>query len=96
MQGEGTIPNGSIDEEKEQDDRFTSEEITEIKIKKSKKPKQPTLESPSKHCELGPGQYDPSLDYVRKQAPSYNWAASKTVREVKDKKKDHPGPESYN
>lgn len=34
MQGEGTIPNGSIDEEKEQDDRYTSEEITEIKIKK--------------------------------------------------------------
>lgn len=94
MQGEGTIPNGSIDEEREQE-AYLTEELTEIKIKKPKKPKQPTLQSPAKHTDLGPGQYDPSLDYIKKQAPSYNFA--KTEREIKDdRQKDHPGPGKYN
>ena len=73
-----------------------NEELEEIKIKRAKKKNANTLEDPANNQPLGPGQYDPSLDYTRKQAPSYNWAASKTVRETKDRKKDLPGPGNYN
>lgn len=46
--------------------------------------------------ELGPGQYDPSVDYVKHQAPSYNWGASKTTREIENRNDANPGPGNYN
>ena len=79
-----------------------NEELTEIKFKKAKKQKNAnTLEDPAFNQPLGPGSYQAEIDYTRKAAPSYNWAASKSVRETKDnkaieKKKELPGPCNYN
>ena len=84
-------------ENNEYDQEEPGVELTEIRIKKGK-PKKPVEEQPMLNTgnELGPGQYDPSVDYVKHQAPSCNWGASRTTRDIGNRNDSNPGPGNYN
>lgn len=78
-------------------------DLTELKIrrKKSATRREPT-QIGEQEGNVGPGQYEPKLEAARKQAPSYSWSISKTVREethgpaANKQVVDNPGPGKYN
>lgn len=72
-------------------------ELTEIKFNK-KDLKQNQEEKGTKDGEIGPGEYNPEIDFTRKKPPTCSWSIYKTTRGAMMQKQhlQNPGPEKYN